>query len=78
MSDMSPKQLTETILCYYNRLCREENVYPLPCIMTTSKRTFKRTIVSIQQSLEAFKPSQEKTVLEGILKIATDYCDSPE
>lgn len=78
MTDVNPKQLAEMILSYYNALCKNEEGYPLPCIMTTSKKTFSRSVAYVKQAIKLFNDTPQKRFLEGILKIATEYCDSPE
>lgn len=76
--DSKALELARPILKYFNAICRKEGFPVLPCIEAHSKRSLARYTGYIAAEIKHFKDTPQKSVLEGLLKIATEYCDSPE
>lgn len=75
--DKQAYSIATQLLHWFNILCRNEGVDPLPCLEAHSKVALKRGAGYIRSMLPRFKESKQKTCLEGLLSIAFDYCDTP-
>jgi hypothetical protein len=75
--DIKAFELSKPILRYFNALCKSESFPPLPCIEAHSKRGLKRSLGYIATQIKHFKQTPQRDILEGLIKIASDYCDTP-